>query len=152
MRVMIRNTQIVKVNDSVITVRFGNSAACKDCNCMFKGFSDLDFDASSVKCPPQIVVGDVAVIDIPDRNVVLAPFAVFGFPLLALGLGLLLGSLWGFVVQALLMVSLLICSIFALYVIDKSVKSRLKFRMSLKEVVSQSTVDASLEGYFCESK
>ncbi|MCL1944404.1 MAG: SoxR reducing system RseC family protein [Firmicutes bacterium] len=136
---MIRNTQIIKVDQDKITVRFGNQASCKDCNCLFKGFGDVDFDTSVMQLKKnQVSIGDTAVVDIPDQNIAIAPFVVFVFPLIAIGLGLTLGSIWGIVYQIVLMLVFFAISLSIVCLFDSNIKSKIRFSMVLKEVVSKS--------------
>jgi positive regulator of sigma E activity len=138
---MLKKTQVIKVSDNSITVRFGNSVACQGCNCLFKGYGDLDFEADNSH--NNIAIGDVAVIEIPERNITIAPLVVFGLPLVALGLGLGIGSIWGLMIQGILMISLLCISLVILYFWDKYIKSKIKYSMSLKDVIS--SVDQPLD-------
>jgi len=134
-----RNTQIVGIDDKTIIVRFGNSASCENCNCVFKGFGDVKFDTSVlVDRTEPIAVGDTAVIDVPDTSISIAPFILFVLPLVALGIGLLLGSIWGIVAQGILMLAFLAVSIRILYLLDKSVKNKVKYSMSLKSIMPAS--------------
>jgi sigma-E factor negative regulatory protein RseC len=139
---MTKNAQIIKINDNDITVRLGTLETCKGCNCLFKGYGDI-----TIKNSQDAQVGDIVVINIPDSNLLMANFLMFGLPLFALAVGLFVGSFFNIIIQVILMFGLMTLSIIILYYLDNNLKNKVKFSMTLLKILDKSEMST----YSCQS-
>ena len=82
--------EITQVKNGMMQVTFCRPEACAGCNaCGGQKREHTLWVRGAGR------VGDIAVVDMPDRMVVKASFAAYGLPLITMLLGLILGSLMG---------------------------------------------------------
>lgn len=129
---MIQNAKIVKVVDNCIGVKFANSEFCHSCKCGLKYFGEID-----IKTSQTAEVGDTAVLNIPDRTIVVAPFVLFVLPLLFIGLGIWVGSLLNVLYSVLFTIIFFIFSLGVVFLLDKMLKNKIKYNIELLHIVKR---------------
>ncbi len=84
---MKRPGEVTQVRNGMMQVTFCRPDACQSCGACEGGKKEHAIWVRGEAC-----VGDIAVIDMPDRTVVRASLIAYGVPLVCLLLGLILGS------------------------------------------------------------
>lgn len=84
---MTEKATIIKIENESVTVRLGNRPECAGCkSCVCKPYNN-----SVIKTKLNAKVGDTAVINIPDKNRIIAPLVLFLLPLAFMLSGVFIG-------------------------------------------------------------
>ncbi|ACB84852.1 SoxR reducing system RseC family protein [Natranaerobius thermophilus] len=85
--------KVIERKDNYVTVEIERHSACKNCGACDFGMSGNKTSELELENTVNAEVGDEVVVDMEGKDIVLASFLIYLFPLFSLVLGLFLGNM-----------------------------------------------------------
>ena len=132
---MVEECLVKKIKGNTAYIAVVRGAKCQGCKaCVFGNKKEIILPAvNDIGCS----AGDTVLADIPEREVIAAPFYMYFLPIVMMVAGIVVGGLVNTTFQIILGFALLVLSFVALYFIDRAYQRSKKLAPKLLEILNQ---------------